>query len=378
MTPFTPTTPIPFVDLKAQYRDLKPAIDTAIQTVIEEGAFIRGRFVTAFEAEFAKANGVKHCISVANGTDALYIIMKMLGIGPGDEVITTANTWIASSETVTQTGARVVFVDVEPDYYNIDASKLAAAITPRTKAIIAVHLLGQPAQIDVIKELCDSRGLYLIEDCAQAHFAEFNGQRVGSFGIAATFSFYPGKNLGAYGDAGAIITNDDALADKCRSYARHGASPKDKHDHVMEGINSRLDGLQAAILSVKLPHIFDWNRKRAEAAARYNELLKDAPNIIELPQVRPGATHIYHVYCVRVQDRDATNARLNAAGIGTSIHYPIPLPFLRAYRYLNHVPANFPVAWRNHTEILSLPIYPEITAEQQQQVAEVLAGVLVA
>lgn len=367
-------TSIPFVDLKAQYQALKPAIDTAIQTVIDEGAFIRGRFVSAFESEYANAYGVKHCISTANGTDALYIIMKMLGIGPGDEVITTANSWIASSETVTQTGARVTFVDVEPHFYNLDPNKIEAAITPRTKAIIAVHLLGQPAQIDVIKAICDARGLHLIEDCAQTHFAEYNGQRVGTFGVAATFSFYPGKNLGAYGDAGAIITNNDELADKCRSYARHGANAKDKHDHVMEGINSRLDGLQAAILSVKLPHIHEWNSKRAAAAARYDQLLQGAKNVIELPAVRPNATHIYHVYCVRLSDRDAANARLNGAGIGTSIHYPIPLPFLKAYRYLEHEPSNFPIAWRNHTEILSLPIFPEITAEQQARVAEALAG----
>jgi len=365
---------IPFVDLKAQYQTLKPEIDAAMQTVIEEGAFIRGRFVSTFEAEYSKAYRVKHCISTANGTDALYIIMRMLGIGPGDEVITTANSWIASSETVTQTGARVVFVDIEPHYFNLDPGQVEAAITPRTKAVIAVHLLGQPAQMDAIKTICDANGLYLIEDCAQAHFAELQGQRVGTFGIAATFSFYPGKNLGAYGDAGAIVTNDDDLADKCRSYARHGASTKDKHDHVMEGINSRLDGLQAAILSVKLPHIFEWNRKRAEAAARYDALLRSADNIIELPQVRPGATHIYHVYCVRVKDRDAVNTRLNAAGIGTSIHYPIPLPFLRAYRYLEHEPSDFPLAWRNHTEILSLPMYPEITPEQQQRVVDVLRG----
>ena len=370
----TPITKIPFVDLQAQYQALKPEMDAALAQVIAETAFIRGRFVSAFEEEYAKAYGVKHCISCADGTSAIYIVLKQLGIGLGDEVITTANSWIASSETVTQTGARVVFVDVEEDFYNLDANKIEASITPRTKAIIAVHLLGQPAQIDKLKAICDAHKIHLIEDCAQAHFAELNGQRVGTFGIAATFSFYPGKNLGAYGDAGAIVTNDDALADKCRSFARHGASLKDKHDHVMEGINSRMDGLQAAVLSVKLPHLAEWTRKRNEVAARYNALLKDAPNVLALPQVRPNATHVYHVYCVRVKDRDATNARLNAAGIGTSLHYPIPLPFLKAYRYLEHEPADFPLAWRNHTEILSLPIYPEMTEAQQQRVAEVLTG----
>ena len=228
---------------RARFRSwwsLKPAIDTAIQTVIDEGAFIRGRFVSTFESEYAKAYGVKHCISTANGTDALYIIMKMLGIGPGDEVITTANSWIASSETVTQTGARVAFVDVEPHFYNLDPSKVEAAITPRTKAIIAVHLLGQPAQIDAIKAICDARGLYLIEDCAQTHFAEYNGQRVGTFGIAATFSFYPGKNLGAYGEGGALVMNDSKLAARAKSLREHGSTVRYYHDEI--GFNYRMEG----------------------------------------------------------------------------------------------------------------------------------------
>lgn len=364
---------IPFVDLHAQYLSIKEDIDQAIATVIAESAYIRGRFVAEFEKKYAETYGVKHCVSCADGTSAIYIVLKMLGIGPGDEVITTANTWIASSETVTQCGARPIFVDVEEDFYNIDADKIVAKITPRTKAIIAVHLLGQPAQIDKIKAICDAHNLLLIEDCAQAHFATYNGQRVGTFGVAGTFSFYPGKNLGAYGDAGAIITNDDELAKRCKIFASHGASPINKHDHVMEGINSRMDGMQAAILLAKLPHIDDWTQKRQAVAKRYNELLQGNPHILSLPVVRENASHVYHVYSVRVTNRDKVQAHLNANGVATSIHYPTPLPFLQAYRYQENEPADFPIAWRNHKEMLSLPIFPEMTDEQIQRVAQVLS-----
>lgn len=362
---------VPFVDLQAQYQTIKPQIDDAIAAVIADSAFIRGKFVTNFESEYARAYGVKHCIGVANGTDAIYIVLRMLGIGSGDEVIVPANTWIATSETVSQTGAQVVFADTEDDYYNIDPAQIAAKITPRTKALIAVHLLGQPAAVDRIKAICDQHGIFLIEDCAQSHFATFHEQKVGTFGIAATFSFYPGKNLGAYGDAGAIVTNDDALAEKCRIFARHGASPHDKHDHVMEGINSRLDGLQAAILSVKLPHVHEWNRRRYECAMYYNELLGDQAGLIT-PKIRPNATHIFHVYAVRIQNRDQVQRVLGEHGIATSIHYPKPLPFLEAYRHLGHRPSDFPNAWQHHLEFLSLPIYPEMSQGDQEYVANTL------
>jgi dTDP-4-amino-4,6-dideoxygalactose transaminase len=234
---------VPFVDLKVQYQDIKPEIDDAIKSVIADTAFVRGKYVAEFEKAYAEKNGIKHCISVSNGTDAIYTSLKALGIGPGDEVITVANSWISTSETITQAGARVVFADIEPDYYTIDVSKIEEKITSCTKAIIPVHLFGQPAEIDSIKRICDEHNLYLIEDCAQA-----------------PFSFYPGKNLGAYGDAGAIITNDDELAEKVRMFANHGSLKK--HEHQIEGINSRMDGLQAAVLSVKLPYINEWNEKR--------------------------------------------------------------------------------------------------------------------
>ena len=359
--------PIPLFDLKAQYNALKPQIDEAIATVIEESAFIRGRFVENFEKAYASDYGVKHCISCANGTDAIYVVLKQLGIGPGDEVITTANSWIASSEVITQAGARVVFVDVEDAYYTLDPALVEAKITNRTKAVIAVHLLGHPADLGRLQALCNRHGLHLIEDTAQAHYAEFNGQRVGTFGAAATFSFYPGKNLGAYGDAGAIITNDDELAAKCRSFARHGSSPKDKHDHIMEGINSRLDGLQAAILLAKLPHIHEWNVRRNELACRYHNHFAGTP--VRTPATRLGSTHVFHAYVVRLSNRDEVKNRLAELKIGHTIHYPTPLPLLQAYAYLQHTAADFPVACRHKDEMLTLPLYPEMTEEQLDYVA---------
>ncbi len=365
--------PIPFVDLKAQYRAIKSEVDAAIASVIADTAFIRGKFVTDFEKAYAAKYGVKHCVSCGNGTDAIFITLKMLGIGAGDEVITTSNSWIASTETITLTGARVVFVDVEDDCYDLDASKIEAAITPRTKAILPVHLLGQPAQMDVIMDLARRHSLAVVEDCAQAHFAEFDGRRVGTFGIAGTFSFYPGKNLGAYGDAGAIVTDDDGLAEKVRMFANHGADRVNKHEHLMEGVCSRLDGLQAAILSAKLPHIDAWTSARRERAAGYDQLLAGIPEITT-PKVRPGATHVYHNYVIRAARRDALQVFLKEQGIETTRHYPTPLPFLKAYEYLGHTPADFPVVAQHSREILSLPIYPELTAEQQRSVADSIRG----
>ena len=360
---------IPFVDLKAQYRAHRAEIDAAIAAVIGETAFIRGKYVADFEKAYAEKYGVKHCVSCGNGTDAIFITLKMLGVGPGDEVITTSNSWIASTETITLTGAKVVFVDVEDDCYDLDATKIEAAITPRTKAILPVHLLGQPAQMDVIMEIAQRRGLHVVEDCAQAHFATFGGRRVGTVGIAGTFSFYPGKNLGAYGDAGAIITDDDALAEKVRMFANHGADRVNKHEHLMEGVCSRLDGLQAAILSAKLPHLDAWTRARQEKAARYDELLGGIAEV-RTPKIRAGATHVFHNYVLRAQRRDELQTFLKDKGIDTTRHYPVPLPFLKAYAYLGHTPADFPVVARHSREILSLPVYPELTEEQQRCVAD--------
>lgn len=358
---------IPFVDLKTQYRNLKQSIDTAINAVIEETAFIGGKYVTAFEDKFASKYEVRHCVSTANGTDSLYIIMKALGIGPGDEVITVANSWISSSETITQSGATPIFVDIDPTYYTINESAIEEKITKRTKAIIPVHLYGQMCDMDRIMDIASRHNLYVIEDCAQSHFSTYNGKRAGTFGVAGSFSFYPGKNLGAYGDAGGLITNDDDLALRCKMFARHGALVK--HDHKMEGINSRLDGLQAAILSVKLDHIDEWTRKRMVHAAYYSQLFENNNQVVT-PKVRANTQHTFHLYVLRVENRKALQAHLHSKGIETAIHYPTPLPFLPAYNYLEHKPEDFPVAFAYKDEILSLPLYPELTPEQIEYVAE--------
>jgi len=360
---------VPFVDLSAQYNSLKSDIDKAISRVIADTAFVGGKYVKDFEEQFASLYGVKHVISCANGTDSLYIIMKMLGIGPGDEVITAANSWISSSETITQTGAKPVFVDVHPRYYSLDETKLEAKITSRTKAIIPVHLHGQMCDIGTIRHICDKYNLYMIEDCAQSHFSELGQKRAGLFGIAASFSFYPGKNLGAYGDAGCIITNDDGLAEKCLMFARHGALKK--HEHIMEGINSRMDGIQAAILSAKLPFILEWTERRIAAASHYDELLSGMDGIV-LPQVRPDSKHTYHLYVICTKERNALAQHLKENNIETAVHYPTALPNLPAYRYLNHQPEDFPVASQLQDEILSLPMYPELTETMIQYVADVI------
>lgn len=360
------TMQVPFADLKAQYHSIKNEIDRAIFSVIEESEFIKGKYVTKFEKEFAAACGMKHCIGVANGTDAIYIVLKMLGIGTGDEVITVANSWISTSETITQAGATPVFVDTEPDYFSIDVTKIENKITPRTKAIIPVHLYGQPAEIDKINALCKKHNLFMIEDCSQSHFAKHNDVMIGTLGIASTFSFYPGKNLGAYGDAGAVVTNDDALAEKVRMYSNHGALIK--HQHKIEGINSRLDGMQAAILSAKLPYILQWNKARAEKS---NYLTQQLLNIsqIETPKVRTGSWHIFHLYVIKAERRDELQKFLKENGIETAIHYPTPLPLLPCYKYLKHTASDFPIATVNQDKILSLPMFPEVTTEQLDYLA---------
>jgi len=357
---------VPFVDLKAQYRHLKPEIDSAIYSVIEETAFVRGKFVEKFEKAYTDKYRVKRCISCANGTDAIYITLRTLGISSGDEVITVANSWISTSETITQTGAKPVFVDIEPDYFNIDTKKIEEKITQKTKAIIPVHLYGQPAKIDEIKKICEEYNFFLIEDCAQAHFAEYDDQKVGTFGIAGTFSFYPGKNLGAYGDAGAIITNDDDFGQKARMFANHGSLQK--HQHEMEGINSRMDGIRAAILNVKLKYIDEWNSARYKNALRYNELLSGIPEI-KTPKIRDNSSHIFHLYVMRTNKRDELANYLKSKKISTGIHYPTALPFLPAYKYLGHKPSDFPIACQFQSEILSLPMFPELNNGQVDYVA---------
>lgn len=363
---------IPFVDLYAQYLTIKNDIDTAIANVITGSHYIGGETVKKFETEYAADYGVAHCISVANGTDAIYIALRMLGIGEGDEVITTAHSWISTSEAVSQTGAKPVFVDVD-EYYLINTDLIESKITPRTKMIIPVHLCGQAANMTRIMELAHKYNLLVMEDCAQSHYAEWEGQRIGTFGIASTFSFYPGKNLGAYGDAGAILTNNDVLASKMRMFANHGALKK--HDHHMEGINSRLDGMQAAILSAKLPHIHEWTAARRKVASWYNELLGGVEGIM-LPAVRNGATHVFHLYMVQVDNRDSVMKTLGEQGIQTAVHYPVPLPLMKAYDYLSDEERLCPVATTNKDKIMSLPIFPEITREQVDYVANTLKSIV--
>ena len=356
---------IPFVDLHAQYLSIKSEIDAAISEVIAESAFIRGRHVERFEKEWAKTLGVKHCVSCANGTDALYIAMRALGVKPGDEVITTAHSWISTSETITQAGGRVVFCDTDNETFTIDPALIEAKITSATVGIIPVHLYGQPADMDPIMAIARKHNLWVIEDSAQAHTAKYKGQVVGTFGNAATFSFYPGKNLGAYGDAGCVVTNDDRLAEWAAAFARHGG----KGEHVMEGICSRMDGLQAAILNAKLPHLPTWIEARRRVAGRYDKLLSGVGDIVT-PKVALNRDHVYHLYVIRTEKRDALRQHLTNAGIVTVLNYPKALPFYPAYAYLGYAPEDFPVAHANQSRILSLPIYPEMTDEMIEFVVE--------
>ena len=362
---------IPLVDLKTQYGSIKGEIDAAIASVLQDAVFIKGKYVDEFERHFADYLGIRHCIGVGNGTDAIFIELKALGIGPGDEVITAANTFIATSEAISLAGARPVFVDCHPETYNIDTERIEAAITPRTKAIIPVHLYGQPADMDPIMALAEKRNLTVLEDAAQAHGATYGGRRAGTFGTCASFSFYPGKNLGAYGDGGAIVTNDDALAQKMRMFANHGR--KDKYLHEFEGVNSRLDTLQAAVLDVKLKHLEDWIERRRAVARQYDEALK---GVVETPTAMASARHVYHLYVIRVSDREMVQKKLLEDGIGTGVHYPVPLPLLPAYRHLGYQAKDFPVASRLADEILSIPINESMERPRVDYVVEKLKNAL--
>lgn len=359
---------VPFVDLKAQYLSLKSEFDEAILKVVGETAFVSGRYAATFEAEFARYIGTEHCIAVANGTDAIEITLAALGIGPGDEVIVPANTFFATAEAVGNVGATPVFVDCEPNFYNIDAEKIEEKITPHTKVIIPVHLYGLPAEMDAVVAIAQKHGLKVLEDCAQSHGADYKGRRTGTFGDVATFSFYPGKNLGAYGDAGAIVTNDLSIANRCRLIANHGQPAK--YQHTLIGRNSRMDGIQAAVLSVKLRHLDGWLNARRRNAARYNELLADTG--ILLPTAPENSTHTYHLYVIQVKDRDAVASKLNEAGIDTGLHYPTALPFLDAYADAGYQPTDFPVAYAQMGELLSLPMYAELSDEMIGYVCESL------
>ena len=363
---------IPLVDLKAQYRNIKALVDAAIQDVIDRTDFILGQPVAPFEQAFASYCGVRYAIGVNSGTSALHLAFVVCGIEPGDEVITTPHTFIATTEMLSWMGARPVFVDIDPHTYNIDPAPIEAAITSRTKAILPVHLYGQPADMDPILDIARRHGLKVIEDAAQAHGALYNGKRVGSMGDVACFSFYPGKNLGAYGDAGAVVTNDEAAASRIRLLRNHGR--QEKYTHDLEGFNYRIETLQAAVLQVKLPHLDEWNALRRQHARRYRELLAGA-NLV-LPHEPGHVEAVYHLFVVRVDDRDRVLEQLKAAGIGAGVHYPIPLHLQPACRYLGYHEGDFPNAEAAAREVLSLPMYPELTDEQIQVVSRTLAEIV--
>jgi dTDP-4-amino-4,6-dideoxygalactose transaminase len=356
---------ISFVDLHAQYLSIKEEIDAAIAQVIAQSAFLRGPQVLEFEENFSRKIDVKHTVSCANGTDALYIALKALGAGPGDEVITTAHSWISTSEAITQTGAKVVFCDTHKDDFLIDVSQVEKLVNEKTKGILPVHLYGQAVDMDPLKEIAKKHHLWILEDCAQAHFAKYKDQFVGTFGDAATFSFYPGKNLGAMGDAGCIVTARSDLAEHMELFARHGG----KGNHKIEGINSRMDGLQAAVLNVKLKYIDNWTEKRRKAARSYDKLLSEIRNVAP-PKVHESNKHVYHLYVIKAEKRNSLREFLDRKGIKTVLNYPTALPFLQAYEYLGHKHSDFPCAKDNQECILSLPLYPEISEEEINYVAD--------
>jgi dTDP-4-amino-4,6-dideoxygalactose transaminase len=359
---------IPLVDLKAQYLALKPEIDAAIARVIETTSFILGPEVRAFEEAFAAYCHAQHAVGVSSGTAAIELVLRALGIGPGDEVITTPLTFIATAEAISMAGATPVFADVDPSTFNLDPDRAEAAVTPRTKAILPVHLYGQPAAMDRLAPIARQNGLALVEDAAQAHGAELHGRRTGSLGYAACFSFYPGKNLGCYGDGGAVVTDDPSLAAKVRKLRDHGRSSKYVHDEL--GFGHRLDALQAAILSAKLPHLDEANQARRRLARRYGELLADTDLV--LPAEPPGVDSVYHLYVVRTPQRDAIIAALRSQGIEAGVHYPLPLHLQPAYEFLGYTRGTFPVAEAAAEQVLSLPLFPEMTIAQQGRVVQVV------
>jgi dTDP-4-amino-4,6-dideoxygalactose transaminase len=361
---------IPLTDLNSQYISIKTEIDDAITACIQGGDFIRGKVVYDFEKSFADFLGAKYCLGCGNGTDALEIILAALNIGHDDEVIVPALTWIASAEAVNNAGAEPVFVDIDPKTYTIDFRKIEEKITKRTKAIIPVHLYGCPADMNEILEIAGRYRLFVIEDCAQAHGAEYFGRKVGTFGIASAFSFFPSKNLGAFGDAGAVVTNDEGLADMIRKISNHGQL-REKHKHFLIGRNSRLDSLQASILNVKLKYLDDWNNKRQEIASHYILKLKDNNQLI-LPFSEQNKKHVYHLFVMRCKNRERIIELLDEKNISWGIHYPKALPYTDAYSYKKHKYADFPIASKVTSEIISIPVYPEMETEHINTICDQL------
>ncbi|MEA3220931.1 DegT/DnrJ/EryC1/StrS family aminotransferase [Immundisolibacter sp.] len=362
-----PDAPVPLVDLRRQYAPLLPALQAAACQTLADCDFIGGKAVRVFEAEFATALGVAASVGVANATAGLHAALHALGIGPGDEVIVPAHTAIATAEAVTLAGAQVVFADIEPDTCTLDPDDVARRITPRTRAIVPVHLYGHAADLDRLLPLARAHALWVVEDCAQAVGAQLHGQALGSFGDAGVYSFFPSKNLGGFGDGGAVIARDPALLKKIRMYSNHGREDKFRHD--FEGTNSRLDTLQAALLRVNLPHLATWNAARRAIADQYRQRLGHL-DWLQLPVQRDGAEHIYHVYVVRTQQREALAAHLHELGIRTGLHYPIALHRQPAYARLNLGPGSLPVAEEACASCLSLPMFPGLTPAEVERVCD--------
>jgi dTDP-4-amino-4,6-dideoxygalactose transaminase len=366
---------VPFLDLKAQYQTIKNEVNPAIQDILDNTAFILGKSVLSFEKEFAKVHNVKHCVGTSSGTDSNHLALWALDIKPGDEVIIPANTFIATAWGATLCGAKPVFVDCHPASYNIDPEKVNAAITSKTKAIVAVHLYGQPSEMNALQKIANEKNIFLVEDAAQAHLAEYKGNKVGGLSEVASFSFYPGKNLGAYGEAGAVLTNNDELAKKIFKFREHGQSEKYHHDSF--GHNYRMEGIQGAVLGVKLKHLSDWTNKRRSVAGKYKELLGNFEQVL-LPEELVGLKHVYHLYVVRVngkslEDREEKRNRLQSflsdGGIATGLHYPVPLHLQKCFSYLGYNNGDFPVAEDLAQTGISLPMFPELKDEQIEYVA---------
>jgi dTDP-4-amino-4,6-dideoxygalactose transaminase len=363
----TDLRPVPIIDLKAQLARIRPEIDEAVARVLSSTAYVQGEDVRLLEREFAAFCGAAHACAVANGTDALHLALRAYGVGPGDEVATVANTFIATGEAVLLAGAKPVFVDVDPATHTMDPGRLESAITPRTKVVLPVHLYGHPADTTAIGEIAGRHGLPVLEDAAQAHGAEWRGRRAGALGHGACFSFYPTKNLGAFGDAGMVVSSDEGFIAKVRQVANHGAGAH-RYDNVVLGTNSRLDTLQAAILRVKLRHLERWNAERAERAAAYARALAGVPGVVT-PREREGARSAWHLYTVRVPERDALADHLKSRGIGTAIHYPKPIHLQASMASAGGRPGDLPVSEQLSREVLCLPLYPELPLEDVARVA---------
>jgi dTDP-4-amino-4,6-dideoxygalactose transaminase len=360
--------PVPYLDLRAQMKPLRAELDAAIARTLDNCSFCLGPDVAQFEKNFATFCGAQHALGFNSGTSALHVAMLLLGVGPGDEVITTPYTFIATSWAISYCGAKPVYVDIDEATFNLDPKLIEKAITPKTKAVLPVHLYGQPFDVDAVAAVCKKHNLPFVEDAAQAHGAKYKGKSIGTFGAVSCFSFYPAKNLGACGEGGALVTNDPALAARAKSLREHGSTVRYHHDEV--GYNYRLEGMQGAVLGVKLKHLEHWTRDRQRVAARYAELLAGTP--LQLPAVTAGNESAWHLYTVRSARRDELKKHLDANGIGNAVHYPMPLHLQKVYANLGHRAGDFPVAEKASREVLSLPMFPELTEAQIQRVAAVV------